>query len=1358
MVAATALMLVVGFPSRASAQYRPAGRRHPAHGSDVRSSHTRAPRTSDRARTSTGTATKVTPNGTRPTSSADLEHLLSIAIAQPTARGPIAKAIEIARREDGNVAGLVEELRRRAESHPQLAASIYLVLSNLHAIDNDRESAWQDVQRALVLSHQSSEALEGAANLAAEFNDRKAAIGYWERLIPKLETNSQRERAWRTVRDLALDESDWARADVAQAKLVELAHGSFYVQAELGRELLRRNQPQRAAQALKALIGKVRGDPRALAPALRDLGEAMMRSGEYDQAQRVLSRAASTAARMPGLLNDIDRLRVEAARHDGKLTELLKNLEHEHHRNPERLLLLGELNEELGHLDRATRYYRETVRGAPRNVDARSALIRVLQLQGRMQESLRQLEELSRQFPERLEYALQLVDLLIQQGKNDRARDVLARLQRASAGDPNAAPSLAEAWERLGDSGRALEVLQRAVDGGDTSKETIVELGRRLAQQGKRNAAARVWRRLVKLAPSRPAGLLRLADLLVSHDMVDEALRSIDEARRLAPNDPQVARSSALTLERAASATGHTRARALRAQAAAIWQGLLDRNSSGDALETECIHHLALLWTLDGKLAASSRMLAERLSANPSNSNLARLLAESQRRLGRRDAAENTLRALLRRRPRDVSAFEDLERLLVSRSDYLQAADVVRKLLVLRTEGHAQLFRRLIEYSVRGGQQGAAEQFARKAIDLSPDDPEPQLQLARILAKEQKGDQATTYYRRALALDPQRQDVRLEMAELLISLDRAKPAFNALSQVVRFGTDDEVVARAARAAIRLDSYSDQAHGLEQELLAATLRHPDRPVYRDLLLELYGAMTYPWVLRSHSPNPSVARQARDRLRQIGRGAVAPLLAALTGGNATQQRVALELLSQVHNESAGPALLTFAESGAPVGLRVRAVIAAGLPANRELLSRLVAITGLETQNADGSDPVAVAAAWAVARLDGDAARRSLHDLLGTGAPEIQGWAALSLGLHRDRSAVGPLRRIANDPAQGAIARAAALLALDRLDAPPGAPMLAELSRGSNPLLAKAALCVVADARSNENAQVLADALAAVDRPSDLGLLQAAARWSGARPREWGALLSDPDLARNLPAVLTQLAGSEATPKDLAELLIGIAPALADATRRVAQTNEAAALSIGRRLLAQAPRAGYGALTASLDSLETAISERAEAAARSILEANRSGFKVLLEHRSPSVRSLAYRVLALDGASVEQLVGQALADSSPQVRATGLAVFEQTRPAGAVGAVVTCLRGDPDWSVRATAATALGGAEPVQGGADVDEALSNAVRGDVYALVRAAALKSLVARKGLAAVPELRYVETHDPEEEIVNLARTLQERSP
>src|SRR4029079_7411076 len=118
-------------------------------------------------------------------------------------------------------------------------------------------------------------------------------------------------------------------------------------------------------------------------------------------------------------------------------------------------------------------------------------------------------------------------------------------------------------------------------------------------------------------------------------------------------------------------------------------------------------------------------------------------------------------------------------------------------------------------------------------------------------------------------------------------------------------------------------------------------NPQRKVYRRLLVEIYGNLTFALVQRSRHGNGKDPEDARAALARIGGRAVKPLLDALADGDAGQQRVAIDVLGYVQNKNAGPSLFAFATGQADTALRLRAMIACGALRDPAMLPKYEAL---------------------------------------------------------------------------------------------------------------------------------------------------------------------------------------------------------------------------------------------------------------------------------------------------------------------------------------------------------------------------------------------------------------------------------
>src|SRR5262249_47718701 len=143
--------------------------------------------------------------------------------------------------------------------------------------------------------------------------------------------------------------------------LVKAAGGSLFVRAELGRELLSRGSYDRAEAEFRDVVKAASGDNRALAPALRDLGQALAKQKKMDEALATLKRALAVAGSAAGVRQEILLIMTDAFRAENKLPELIALLEAEKASDFQRLATIGALYEETGDVDKAIATYKKAL-------------------------------------------------------------------------------------------------------------------------------------------------------------------------------------------------------------------------------------------------------------------------------------------------------------------------------------------------------------------------------------------------------------------------------------------------------------------------------------------------------------------------------------------------------------------------------------------------------------------------------------------------------------------------------------------------------------------------------------------------------------------------------------------------------------------------------------------------------------------------------------------------------------------------------------------------------------------------------------------------------------------------------------
>jgi tetratricopeptide (TPR) repeat protein len=124
-----------------------------------------------------------------------------------------------------------------------------------------------------------------------------------------------------------------------------------------------------------------------------------------------------------------------------------------------------------------------------------------------------------------------------------------------------------------------------------------------------------------------------------------------------------------------------------------------------------------------------------------------------------------------------------------------------------------------------------AEAMLRKVVADAPSNANAQLQLARVLAAENKDDDATQAYDAALRLLPNDADAHRSAAEFYLSANKFDAAAAQFALLVRLSPNDPVLHQLyGNALLRLKKYADSE---QQQLIAIKLNPKLGEAYHDL---------------------------------------------------------------------------------------------------------------------------------------------------------------------------------------------------------------------------------------------------------------------------------------------------------------------------------------------------------------------------------------------------------------------------------------------------------------------------------------------------------------------------------------------
>lgn len=1303
--------------------------------------------------TGPGPGTKPTPPDAAASQNVLVERYTKIVLAKPGDPFPVQRLAQLYRDRDGNIQNLVKDFEARAAQAgaDQYAATV--VLAAIYKIDGRADDAAKTFEKAIALRGNDPAAILALAQLLQDKGDVTGARRRFEDALALQTDATQKEQTLQTLMTLALDAKDFAAAKQFHTQLVKLHQPpSLLVKAALGRELFQRGEYEKAEVELKDVVSAATGDNRTLAPALADLGKAQAKAHKNQEALATLKRALQAAGAEAAVRSTIYETITEIYRADQQLPVLIKQLEDEHPNDFDRLALLGSLYEETGDSGKALETYRRALAVNPRQIDLRLKMIRVLQSQGELDKAIAEYEALIRAAPNNPQFVFEQCEALMQRGDRARALRLLQELEARGQSDEEVLSRLADFYGRIGENEKSLHVLTRLASVGGADPGHLVDLGDRYFQDGNVPLAVQTWKRILTSVQPRARALAALGEVYLEHDMTADALAAFREAVQLDPASVPAKKQLASALERSKSFR----------EARLLWQELSEKAKATNdkLLAREARSRIVTLWSFERVLEAQVQPLQQKFGSKPPDIESGRMLAEVQLHLRKLADAEATLRKVIEAAPGDADSYLALERVLVQENKLPDAIAVLEKLVGVDPKSARQLYQRMAQYALQLYRDDDAIKYAARAVELNPDDAEGHRRLGDMYKQRQDTERAIVEYRAAIAKNDKLFIVYLDLADLLVSKGQSDEADRLFRRVIRGAPDEELVSRATRLSMQINLGKGTLESLEQELLPLAIGNPQKKIYRRLLVEIYGNLTFPLVQRVRHGTGKEADDARAALARIGGRAVKPLLDALADGDAGQQRIAIDVLGHVQNKNAGAALFAFATGQGEATLRTRAMLACGALRDPGLLPKYEGLLfpKQDGEGAMGSDDVAVAASWSVAKLGDKRALPLLRRVAGSGTPSMRAFALLGIGALKDRASQPLLVQSARSPDVGAPARAAAAYALGELGDPADATTLVTIAEGTDVLPRQMAVLALARLGASKGEppggkaalSAIADALFAGDTEMGRGArIDSALRQAGAAAlvmlasRGEGAARPDPlpvpSDGVDAESTLDQLVPRNLAPKDRAAAVLAYAKNIERAAQSALSTSTERA-----RAVLDAFGSREGALEPLLGEADAPELAPARAKAKEIALAIEPGIVELSRHPDPNVRNKAIVLLSRSTSDAATgAIAQAVTDPNEAVQRVALASIGRGGGTRAVLSVSKVMRGHESWAMRVLAAQALGRLGASGAGNEATPRLTEAATKESYALVREAALLALASYDKASASSLAARMAESDPE---------------
>lgn len=1234
-----------------------------------------------------------------------IERYLSVLESRPGEQFALNRLIELYRAEHGTLEGLLSRYEEQV-ADDERAFAPRMVLGELYRRGGRIEEAMGLFRQAAEIRPNDPAPHQALARVAQESDDGEAALAALEQAL-RLSRGNDRQEVLRQLRDLALAEDDLEAARGYQRDLVRATGNSLYVRLELGQALARDDRHHEAVEEFESVLRQVRGDPRARVPVLRELARSQSELGRSEEALSTLRTALRLTQPNTGERAELLEMMVDVYRRGDALRELVELLQEESIGGGfERAELLGRLLDELAESGPAERWYRTALRLNPRHVDTRERLIRLLIRQGRIEEATREYETLTRTAPGEPRFVTELAEMYLRLGQRDRALSLLARTSRSHPNDVALHRALLNLYSHWGQEDLALEEA-RILTRIDPRDEThLVELGERYFQDGDHDRAMSTWRRIPTVTAERWRGLAVLGDVMADHEMSEEALDLYREALELRPDEISVIRRMANLLER------------LRRWDDAVerWERIIEVAPDQDVgARREARTRIVTIWANQRQLQRHLPELRARFNGTPPDVEAGRFLYEALERMGRLSDAIRVILRVIELRPGDVETLLALERGLVRQGDLAGAMGALQRLLELEPRRSREFFQRLASYAMQLQRDDEALDYAARALELNPDDAQGHYRLAQLYRQQGASGRAVTEYGRAIELNDRLYDAYLELAELHETRSEIQEAIRVYLRLLGKAPDDAMVRRAGRQALLLAEMAGTVDRLEHDLLPLALAQTERVVYRRLLVDLYGNLTWSLIQAAAHGEGEAAARARERLDAIGQRSLQPLLDALLDADPDQQEAAVSMLGHLGNASAAVPLMAYASGEISPSQRARALLAAGQVGDERIVSDLVEI--LDSPPSPGAPE---AAAFGLARIATPEAIEALRRHLNSSVMVVRALACVGLGRSGEAQYIEPLfERFLTDPSDQV--RRAAVWALSQLGDEDVALRLVR-ALASAPSEVRPAVAWALGALDERQAR---RELAAALFEEDQDIRQVAA-WALRRAGAGRLRVESDDAYHRMPNGQLRIT---LYLDDLLRLVSGQGSALSALTRAGPEIETALEAALGGRgrprneriVIAlralESPEPGR-ILLSPLVRPEELDDEDVREAMSPLEQIALRRASALLEHSSPQVRGLAVSVLGQIGGegAIESLIG-ALDDEDETVRNLALEQLGRLGNNLAVAPLAGLLDHDR-WSVRIRVVRSL---ESISGD-EAFQALSRSAREDPSPAVRAEACRAL------------------------------------
>lgn len=908
---------------------------------------------------------------------------------------------------------LIEEYRGKVGRQPE-RANLRLVLGHFLRTRGDYEEALAEYAKAVELSPKLPLAWLSRGKVLMLMGKRSEATADFEQALELEKNRDNQQEILRQLADLSFAQRDFERAEKYFDRLVALEPRNEYLRMEYAQALVQYKRFDKAILQYEAVLKLAGGNQSTRATTLRDMADVYAQMGQTDKALDTYNQVLRLVRSDSWLAREVQGLIVNLYRREDRLHEYVDTVAARWSKGSfDELMLLGDMYQEVGRMDEALATYGRAAAKNSRSVDPRIKSIRILERRGDDKAIVAAYEALIRIAPTRYQYQFDLARHLFRMADRTRGVKTLDEIGRRFSREGHVQVQLADQYTRYDMPEKARAIYEKLVRQEPKNEAYILSLGEFYFQAGDREKAVETWKKLIDSELGKAQGNARLGEVLVDRGMVEQGIGYFVKAVELAPNDVRLRRGLAQAYERARRWD----------PAVEAWMEILAR-ATQPAAAGEARARIIDIYARQNLLRVKMREFAADFEGAPATSEdgvrAGYFLAESHMKLQEIKEAESIYQRILALEREAGKPGSDallaLEKIYTLRGDFEAAIAVLEQLAEALPQLSRDFYHRMADLSLRLDDDQKAVQYASRALEENPDDAAAHARLGDVYLSMHDLEEAAKHYRTALELDGRAYNLYVQLAEIMLKQGDVREAERLYRTVMRQSPDDALVVMTARKAMNLSAARGRLDEIEAELHPLLFRSPPRPVFRNLLIEVYGRMTAPYVEKARYGRGAAREAALRQLGEIAGRAQPVLLDALQDRDVSQRVAALTMLGDMKAAGAASMIGRLVEDPAET-LRVPAAIATANIGDSRASDALLRVAHDVRGTEAGIREVAT---WALGYTGGKVVVDGLAKILKSGEAQNQKvLAAISLGRIGSADASAALLQTLADGERGGFA---------------------------------------------------------------------------------------------------------------------------------------------------------------------------------------------------------------------------------------------------------------------------------------------------------------------------------------------------